>query len=135
VLCKWPNDGLYYSATVECSTFNHTQSLTYRVTFSEYGNVEEVPLEYVANKNANVKHLLAGSGAASKAKGKGGTKRSAAGATEETELVIPEHLKIKPTDTDKVRIFCTTNTIEQVGASALHSMCLRCRKRSANERR
>lgn len=69
---RYSGDGKYYAATVsEITDFG------YRVTFTEYGNVEEVPLEYI--------------------KGGGEVARSADG------WKLPDHLRVLASDSEAER--------------------------------
>lgn len=76
--CKFSNDQKWYDVCVDEATPDG-----YRVSFTQYGTTAEVPLEYLRPPPLSVLQKRA--------------------ATEVTStLVIPENLKIKPTDTEEV---------------------------------
>ena len=77
---RYSGDGKYYEATIdEATTFG------YRVTFTEYGNQEELPLEYIRDRE-----VLADDDN-EMTRGVDGTYR------------IPEHLRLQPSDTEAER--------------------------------
>ena len=76
--CKFAGDQKWYDATVDELT-----SDGYKVTYSQYGNKEEVPLEYLRPPPLSVLQ-----------------KRAAVEVS--SQVVIPDNLKIKPTDTEEV---------------------------------
>jgi hypothetical protein len=78
--CKFSGDQKWYDVSIEEATADG-----YRVTFTQYGNAAEVPLEYLRPPPLSVLQ-----------------KRAAAEVS--TGIVIPENLKIKPTDTEEVSI-------------------------------
>lgn len=84
--CKFAADQTYYNCTV-----NEATKYGFSVTFNEYGNSEEVPVEYLRpllpEKDTKVKD----------------TKKD--GDSKSTELIpIPANLKILPTDTEEVNM-------------------------------
>ncbi|CEM04052.1 unnamed protein product [Vitrella brassicaformis CCMP3155] len=88
----YDEDGLWYDCTIDEQT-----ELGYKVTFTEYGNQEHVKADQVR---------LAGTGGGAQAGGKrgkdgrGGDKRRVKEILTPGGYRIPEHLTIKPTDTE-----------------------------------
>lgn len=74
---KYGLDQRWYDAVVDNAT-----EYGYNVTFTQYGNVEEVPLEYIRARLTKKEHHK----------------------DENTLIPIPDNLKIQPTDTEEVNI-------------------------------
>lgn len=87
--CKYALDTQYYDCVITGVTKHG-----YNITFTQYGNSEEVPIEYLRNKPEEVS-AFSSSGAARK---ESGPKKTSDGL-----IAIPENLKILPTDTEEVR--------------------------------
>jgi hypothetical protein len=81
--CKYGVDQKWYDCTIEAAT-----EYGYSVTYTEYGNKEEVPIEY----------LRPFSERKDKSKATSGSTVAGAGPL----ISIPENLKILPTDTEEV---------------------------------
>jgi hypothetical protein len=96
---KYAMDLQYYDCVVTGITKNG-----YNITYSAYGNVEEVPLEYLREMPRVMATLptSAWSGATSS------SKKDAKGKNSDGLIPIPEALKILPTDTEEVSMswFC-----------------------------
>lgn len=86
--CKYASDLQYYAATVTGIT-----QYGYTVTYTEYGNVEEVPLEYLRPNPA-----LASTNTTTEVDAPKETKETK---KELTLIAIPDNLQILPTDTEE----------------------------------
>lgn len=92
---KWAADGQYYDATVVGFTPHGV-----RINFDAYNHVDHVPPEYLAvrtrqSQAAQQSHAQRVTATATSTSRKGEQDQGS------RELVIPEHLKILPTDTEK----------------------------------
>eukprot|EP01033_Poteriospumella_lacustris_P015306 gene15306-10944_t len=86
--CKYASDLQYYAATVTGIT-----QYGYAVTYTEYGNAEEVPLEYLRPNPA-----LASTTTTTEADAPKETKEAK---KELTLIAIPDNLQVLPTDTEE----------------------------------
>ena len=89
--CKFAADSQYYDCTVTAET-----KYGYQVQYTQYGNAEEVPIEYLKpipepEEAPEVQSAFASSSSYKKEK-----------KTEDGLIIIPESLKILPTDTEEV---------------------------------
>lgn len=80
--CKYPPDQKWYEAKIEAVTADG-----YTVVFTQYGTTMEVPLEYLRHIRLSTSKLQ---------------KRLSERHMIETNVVIPDNLKINPTDTEAV---------------------------------
>lgn len=98
--CRFALDRQYYDVTITGLT-----QFGYKVTYTEYGNTEEVPIEYLRPtmtlKKSAITSAAADHNAAQTSQEKGGTKKEKRDAN--GLIPIPENLKILPTDTEEVR--------------------------------
>lgn len=95
--CKYATDQQYYAATVTGIT-----PYGYLITYTEYGNVEEVPLEYLRPLTA-VTAVSAETSSSSATNTKDNNDKLNPAKKEDTLTVIPipENLEILPTDTEE----------------------------------
>lgn len=104
--CKYAADQKWYDAFVTSTTAHG-----YMVTYSEYGNSEEVPLAYLRPadsfiKKSHVNLNLVNSSETIGGNNKGNGSKQQIG----TIIPIPDHLRILPTDTDKaIQIIISIN--------------------------
>ena len=105
VECRYALDQQYYHATISGIT-----QYGYMVTYQEYGNSEEVPIEFLRvkmqlSKHSNTTVAGAQAGSSSSSSGGVGSNYPKKNETSESKIIpIPENLKILPTDTEEVRI-------------------------------
>jgi hypothetical protein len=98
--CKYPPDQKWYDAKIEAMATEGS----YTVIFPQYGSTLEVPLEYIRRMRLSTSRL---------------TKRLSERHMEPA-VVIPDNLKINPTDTEAVR--CSTSHLSRSDLSVC--LCL-----------
>lgn len=129
--CRYALDRQYYDVTITGLT-----QFGYKVTYTEYGNTEEVPIEYLrptmtlkksSSTPADINNDYNSTAQSSSNQIAGGKKekRDANGL-----IPIPENLKILPTDTEEVTLYITLNT-QQI---FILYFVLTYRKRNANRK-
>lgn len=103
IVAKYTGDGAWYPAKVD----DVTSESTIRITFTEYGNVEIVPIEYIARGGVAAPGIAKAAPAAAPA-----ALGEAAGDEDDGDddkgiyagLVIPDHLRSLPTDSPEDRL-------------------------------
>jgi hypothetical protein len=95
--CKYPPDQKWYDAKIEAMATEGS----YTVIFPQYGSTLEVPLEYIRRMRLSTSRL---------------TKRLSERHMEPA-VVIPDNLKINPTDTEAVR--CSTSHLSRSDLSCV----------------